>query len=152
MKVERIYTRSIVGTTRACSIEEAARTMRKFHIGALLVMDDEPDSREVVGIVTDRDLVLQAVAEGLVPGEVTVGEVMTPEVVAVPEDADLHEALERMRAAGVRRLLVKQADGAPAGILSLDDVVDGLSADLASLAHVVKSERRGETNEYGGVS
>lgn len=151
MKVERIYTRSIVGTKRGCTIEEAARMMRKFHIGALLVMGDEPQARDIVGIVTDRDLVLQAVAEGLAPGEVTVGEVMTPEVVTVAEDADLHEALERMRSAGVRRLLVKEADGTAAGILSLDDVVDGLSADLASLAHVVKNEMRGEANEYDGV-
>jgi CBS domain-containing protein len=61
-------------------------------------------------------------------------------VASVAEDAELNEALERMRAAGVRRLLVTKVGGEPAGIVSLDDAVDGLVAELASLAGLVKKE------------
>jgi predicted transcriptional regulator len=69
---------------------------------------------------------------------------MAPVVASVPEDAELHEALERLRAAGVRRLLVTKTGGEPAGIVSLDDAVDGLVAELASLAGLMKSERSRE--------
>lgn len=151
VKVERIYTRNVVGTTPGATIEEAAAAMRKFHVGTLLVLEDENERGDPVGIITDRDIVLQAVADGLSPKAVFVGEVMTPTVATVSEEADLHEAVERMRAAGVRRLLVTQANGAIAGILSADDIVDGLAADLAGLAHAIKSEIVLETEEYGGV-
>jgi CBS domain-containing protein len=76
---------------------------------------------------------------------------MTPVVASIPEGADVLDALDRMRIEGVRRLLVRQANGAMAGILSSDDVIDGLATDLASLARVVKSGLRREADEYGGV-
>ena len=144
MKVDRVYTRSVVATTRDAPISQAAAVMRKHHVGALLVMGEEPEDAQVIGIVTDRDLALRAVAEGLLPDDVRVCEVMTRDVAAVREDADLRDALERMRKARVRRLVVTRGNGEVAGILSLDDVVDGLAEDLASLARVVKSELSGE--------
>ena len=139
MRVERVYTRDVVATPRTASLEEAARTMRQFHVGTLVVVDTVRGRQEVVGIVTDRDLVVRGLAEGADASHTRVEKVMAPVVASVPEDAELHEALERMRAAGVRRLLVTKAGGEPAGIVSLDDAVDGLVAELASLAGLVKS-------------
>ena len=152
MKIDRLYTRNGVGTSRETSIAEAAAMMRKFHVGTLLVMGEAPEQETVCGIVTDRDIVLQAVADALDPRKVMVGEVMTPVVASIGEGADMLEALERMRIEGVRRLLVRQANGAIAGILSADDVIDGLAADLSSLARVLKGAARREADEYGGVS
>jgi predicted transcriptional regulator len=151
MKIDRIYTRNVVGTARETSIAEAAAMMRKFHVGTLLVMGDAPEQETVIGIVTDRDIVIQAVADALDPRKVSVGEVMTPVVASITEGADVLDALDRMRIEGVRRLLVRQANGAVAGILSADDVIDGLATDLASLARVMKSGLRREADEYGGV-
>lgn len=151
MKVERVFTRNVVGTTRGFTLQQAAAAMRKFHVGTLVVMGDAPLQDEAIGIVTDRDMVLQAMAEGLSPRDVTVGEVMSPMVAKIGEDAELHEALSQMRAGGVRRLLVTQRNGAIAGILSVDDVVDGLATELAMLARVAKSEIDLEADEYGGV-
>jgi CBS domain-containing protein len=144
MKVERVYTRDVVATTRSATLAEAAGTMRKFHVGTLVVLDVVGSRQELAGIVTDRDLVVQGLAEGLDARKATVGQVMSPVVASVPEDAELHEALERMRAAGVRRLLVTKPTGEPAGIVSLDDAVDGLVAELASLAGLMKNELRRE--------
>lgn len=140
MKVERVYTRDVVAAARSASLVEAARTMRKFHVGTLVVVDAVNGRQEVAGIVTDRDLVVRGLAEGLDARRATVDKVMAPVVASVPEDAELHEALERMRAAGVRRLLVTKPTGEPAGIVSLDDAVDGLVAELASLAGLMKNE------------
>jgi CBS domain-containing protein len=63
---------------------------------------------------------------------------MTPVIATVHEGADTQEALETMRTHGVRRLLVVGENGAMRGILSIDDVVDGLSADLVAAAAVLK--------------
>ena len=141
MKVERVYTRSIVGVPRSSDLRNAASLMHKYHVGALLVTADDPDDFTVEGLVTDRDIVVQAVAMDLAPGEVTVGDVMTPVVATIGEQADLHEALEMMRGAGIRRLVVTDADNRIAGFLSLDDVLDGMAAEFASLAGLIKNER-----------
>jgi CBS domain-containing protein len=124
--------------------------MRRFHVGSLLVLEAADPHPEVVGIVTDRDLVMLALAEGLNAHKVTVDKVMSPVVASVPESADVLEAIERMRAAGVRRLLVTAEKGTPAGILSIDDIVDGLSAELASAAALMKSEIGRERAELNG--
>lgn len=141
MKVERVYTRSIVCTPRTASIQEAAQTMRKHHVGALVVYEMDGRRPEVAGIVTDRDLVVLSLAEGLNARAMAVEAVMTPVVASVREDADILEALERMRAAGVRRLLVKSAEGEPTGIVSIDDLVDGLATEMASAAALMKNDR-----------
>ena len=148
MKVERIYTRIVVGISRSDTLQVAAATMRRFHVGALLVVDSNDKRPEVVGIITDRDLVMLGLADGLDP-KLAVGKLMTPVVVSVPETADVLEALDRMRDGGFRRLLVTTPLGDPAGILSIDDIVDGLAAELASAAALMKAEVRREKSEYG---
>jgi signal-transduction protein with cAMP-binding, CBS, and nucleotidyltransferase domain len=148
VKVDRVYTRSVVATPRTSSIQDAAAAMRRFHVGSLVVTEGGKDVAEVVGIVTDRDLVLQALADGLDARRVAVDKVMAPVVASVAEDADLMEALGRMRAAGVRRLLVTK-EGKPAGILSLDDVLDGLVAELSGVVALMRMEIGREAADYG---
>ncbi len=144
MKIERVYTRTAVTTRRSTSAREAAGLMRRFHVGALLVTEE---GGALAGILTDRDLVLRVMAEGLDPGEVAVERIMASVVGAVPEDTDVYDALERMRGAGVRRLVVTR-DGNAAGIVSLDDIAQGLGAELSTLAALMKSEIRREAEEY----
>ena len=146
MKIERLYTRRIMAARRSSPIAEAAATMQRFGVGSLLVMEDGPGAKPV-GIVTDRDLAIQ----GFASESSQVGSVMTPIVATVREEADVHEALEIMRAHGVRRLLVTSGDGALRGILSIDDVVDGLSADLAAAAAVLKGEVKRDAAGLGDV-
>ena len=140
MRVDRVYTRKIVGTPKSATLAEAAELMRVHHVGALLVTADPPEEANAIGFVTDRDVVLQAISRGLDPRELSVGAVMTPVVGTISEKADLHEALEMMRGAGVRRLVVTHGEGQVVGILSLDDVIDGIAADMSSLTALVKSE------------
>jgi CBS domain-containing protein len=147
MKIARLYTRRIVGTTRSAPLAEAAAALQRFQVGTLLVMEDPPAFGAPIGIVTDRDIALQ----GFASEACTVGAVMTPVVATVPESADIHEALELMRAHGVRRLVVANAEGGLCGILSIDDVVDGLSADLVAAAAVLKGEVRRDAAGLGEV-
>jgi len=146
MKVDRVYTRKVMATTRSTSLAEAAAAMRRYGVGSLLVMEDGGAGRPV-GIVTDRDLAL----EGFAAESCTAGAAMTPVIATVKADADLHEALELMRAHGVRRLVVTTGDGEITGILSIDDIVDGLSADLAAAAAVLKGEVKRDAAGLGDV-
>lgn len=146
MKVERVYTRRVMATTRSTTLAEAAATMSRFQVGSLLVMDDNRSGMPV-GIVTDRDIALQ----GFASESMTVGSAMTPVLATVHESADVHEALETMRSHGVRRLIVTGHKGEVLGILSVDDVVDGLSADLAAAAAVLRGELRRDSAGLGEV-
>jgi signal-transduction protein with cAMP-binding, CBS, and nucleotidyltransferase domain len=150
MKVERVYTRSAVTTDRKACIRDAAEAMRRFHVGSLIVTEEARDGTEVVGIVTDRDLVVQALADALDARKVAVEKVMAPVVASVPEEADLLDALGRMRAAGVRRLLVTKGWGKPAGVLSIDDVLDGLVTELTDVVALMKGGIRRESADFEG--
>ena len=148
MRVDRIYTRKLLATTRSASISEAAAAMRRFRVGALLVMEDgSGGGGTAVGIVTDRDLAL----EGFASESLTVGAAMTPVVATVHENADVHEALEVMRAHGVRRLVVTNRTGELRGIVSIDDIIDGLSTDLAAAAAVMRGDMKLDSAGLGEV-
>jgi CBS domain-containing protein len=147
MKIARLFTRKIMATTRSAQFAEAAAAMRRYGVGSLLVMEDPPAIGPPIGIVTDRDLALQ----GFASESSLVGSVMTPVVATVLEEADIHEALELMRAHGVRRLVVTATDGGLRGIISIDDIVDGLSADLAAAAAVLKGEIKRDAAGLGDV-
>lgn len=148
MRVERVYTRNVIATTRSSSISEAAAVMRRYRVGALLVVEDGSTGGAFpIGMITDRDLAL----EGFASETLTVGAAMTPVIAAIHEDADVHEALAVMRAHGVRRLIVKDAQDAVCGIVSVDDIIDGLSADLAAAAAVLRGEIRRDSAGLGDV-
>jgi len=136
MKLERLATRSVVSIATSSSLEQAARLMRDRHVGALLVVEDS----RAVGIVTDRDLVLRAAAEGIGPREATVGEVMSRALATLPAGAGVDEALETMRRDGLRRLVLTDERGEPAGIVSLDDIIGAFVEQLAGLRGILATE------------
>ena len=140
MKIDTMLTPAVVRIARSASVEAAARLMRERHVGALLVIDDTPNERRLAGIVTDRDIVLRGVAENLAPRQGTVAQVMTPNIVTIAPGTRVREALDLMRSRGVRRLLVVHPDGTPAGVLSLDDIVDAFGRELGGAGGILRSE------------
>ncbi|MGZ5092141.1 MAG: CBS domain-containing protein [Burkholderiales bacterium] len=129
MNVSRVYTRDVIAIPRSTSLKEAARLMCAHHVGSLVITDDPPLDRRALGIITDRDLVVQAVAAGADPNETAVAGVMTPQLARVAESADAHRALEKMAELGIRRLAVTRDSGEIVGILSFDDLVDGFAVE-----------------------
>ena len=97
---------------------EAARKMRDGDLGALPVMDEE----NVVGMVTDRDLAIRVLAEGLSPDQVQIQDIMTADVLSCSPEDSLDEAAELMAELQVRRLLVMDENKKLVGILSLGDM------------------------------
>ena len=108
------------------SATEAAKVMRDADVGPVLVIEDG----QVRGIVTDRDIVIRAVADGRAPDEVKLGELCSEDVITVDADEDAHQAARLMREHNIRRLPVVD-DGEPIGIVSIGDLAKELDPDSA---------------------
>jgi CBS domain-containing protein len=147
MNVRELYTRNTVSVQTGDDVVTAARLMREKHVGSVVVVEAVPgmNIRRPVGILTDRDIVVTVVAPNANPNEFKVSDVMTPWPVAVKEDDTLSVALGHMRRLGVRRLPVIDDHGSLVGILSLDDVLAGMSGDLQDVADLIANERRMES-------
>lgn len=147
MKAGELCTRETVVAGQAESIEEAARLMREFHVGTLIVVEDTSDRSPPIGILTDRDIVVGAVAVGCdrLP-LLRVGDVMSPNLVTAEEGEDLQPVLDRMRQQGVRRVPVVNSRGGLEGILSLDDVLDYLYREIKEVVETITKEQTREKN------
>jgi CBS domain-containing protein len=116
----------------SATVADAAREMRDGDVGAVVVVDNG----KVAGIITDRDIAVRVVAEGLDPDATGVGEVGTMDPVTLTVDQTVDDAIRLVREQDVRRIIVVQ-DGRPAGIVSLGDLAierdtDSALADIAS--------------------
>lgn len=140
MRISECCNRDVVVTGRDTGVIEAARLMRRHHVGSLVVVESEAGRNRPVGIVTDRDLVVEVLAQEALTAELRVDDVMSGELVTVREDALLWEALDRMRTLGIRRMPVIGEDGALVGILTLDDVIELLAEAIGSVAALIKHE------------
>jgi CBS domain-containing protein len=143
--VGEICNREVVVAMPETPIAEAAKLMRQYHVGTLVVVEEVDGSRRIpVGIVTDRDIVVEIVAPGLDPAVITVGDIATPELVTARENEGLLETIEIMRHRGVRRLPIVGAEGELVGIVSVDDILETLAEQLGDLARIVERERARE--------
>lgn len=140
MLINEVFTSAVVRTSISTTLQDAAKLMRRQHVGALVVTDEGLERDRPLGIVTDRDIVIKAVAEGLSVQQATVGEIMTQALATVLRTDSLQQALELMRTRGVRRLAVAEPNGELAGILSMDDIVDRLAADVGAMHGVLGNE------------
>lgn len=129
MKLPDVMTYGVRTASVGDTVREVAEVMRELDVGSLPVCDGE----RLVGMVTDRDIVIRVVARGL-PADTSVCEAMTSEVDCCFEDDDLHEVADRMARAQLRRLPVVDRDRQLIGIVALGD-----------LARLDKPSRTGET-------
>ncbi|MDQ3894690.1 MAG: CBS domain-containing protein [Actinomycetota bacterium] len=130
--VEEIMTRDPRTVNASDTLVDAARAMNEADIGDVVVVDNG----DVKGIVTDRDIVVRAIAEGRDPQSTSVGDVCTTGIESIEPGASVDDALRKMREADIRRLPVVQ-DGRPVGIISLGDLAverepDSTLADISA--------------------
>lgn len=144
MPISEICNREVVIVQRDNTVREAAQLMRQHHVGDVVVVEDRGKVRVPVGIVTDRDLVVEIMAPAIDQAVITVGDIMVSELATVKENAGVSETIEYMRAKGIRRVPVVDRNGGLVGILTLDDLLELLSEELLSLAKLVKHEQKKE--------
>ena len=141
MRVSDFCIRNVVQCTRDASALELSQLMRESHVGDVVVVDQPNGKKIAVGIVTDRDLVIEVMAKERDPALVTAKDLMGRELVTVGEGNDVYETAELMRDRGVRRTPVVDDQGGLVGIVTLDDLLRIIGEQLALLARVIARER-----------
>lgn len=147
MSIKTLCTRDIVVVGRDDSVAQAAALMRENHVGDVLVVEKKHDVMVPVGIVTDRDVVVEIVAPGLDPKVITVGDIMLPVIFTIDENAGIFDAIRTMSDKGVRRLPVIKKDGSLTGIITLDDLLLLMSREFCSFAKLLNKEQQTEAEK-----
>jgi CBS domain-containing protein len=144
MSVGEYCNREIVVIGKSESVREAVNLMRSHHVGDVVVVDKEGGEPMPLGILTDRDIVLEILAEDVDLEAVNVGDVMSYELVTVNEDDELMDAINIMKGKGVRRLPVVNKTGALVGILAVDDVIELVAEQLTDIVMLIARESNRE--------
>jgi CBS domain-containing protein len=122
------------------TVEKAARTMRDHRVGCLVVTR----AGRPAGLVTDRDIVVRAIAEGRDATRTPIGEFVTYEPVTVSVHETIEIAAQRMRRRGVRRLPLVDEDGVAVGIVTADDLLVLLGGEIAAVCEGIENRREVE--------
>lgn len=120
--------------------------MKKYHVGCLVVVEELGEDRIPIALVTDRDLVVKGMAEA--PSDLEtmhVARVMSEQLVTARDTERMYDVRKKMRARGVRRIPVVDAEGRLQGIIAFDDMVEWMAQELTDLAQLVSLEQEHES-------
>jgi len=145
MKIGECCNREVLIAEKQTEILETARLMKKHHVGDLVIVEKRNGATRPVGILTDRDLVVEVMAQEVPPNEVTAADVMSLEIVTVREEEGVWETLESMRDQGVRRMPVVDQDGSLVGLVTMDDLLELFTEALDNMTQLIKGEVRRES-------
>lgn len=134
----KICTKPVVTATAQMTVDQAARAMRSKNVGALVIVN----AGRPVGMLTDRDIVVEVVARGMDPKEVRVGDVMVKKPVTIRQDLGIFDAARTFAKTGVRRLPVVTASGVLVGVITMDDVVMLLGNEMGHMAGALSAGLR----------
>jgi len=144
MLLNEICTPDVVYCGADSTALAAARLMRERHVGDVVIVDEPTGDQTPIGLVTDRDIVVEVIAKEQDPAKVTVREIMRTPVVVAHATEDVSAAIERMKAHGVRRIPVMGESQRLVGILCLDDLLKQMVADASALVDIVSHEQSRE--------
>lgn len=150
MSISALCNREVIIIGREASIPEAAKLMRGYHVGDLVVVVEKAGLRLPVGILSDRDIVVEVLAQEVEPAAVSVGDIMSTDLVTAREEEDLLDVARRMKLRGVRRVPVVDDRGTLVGILAADDLVELISEQLGDLVGLINAELRHEREKRSG--
>jgi CBS domain-containing protein len=144
MSVGDICNREVVVANRGDSVLMAAQLMREHHVGDVVIVDRRNDQIIPVGILTDRDIVLELVAKLVDVQSVTVADAMSGDLLLAKENDSVTNLVELMQNKGVRRVPVVDDKGTLVGIVAVDDLVDLMAEQLSTLVGLIRREARHE--------
>lgn len=137
--------REVVVISKTEPVSEAVSLMRKHHVGDVVVIEQTKQGAIPVGILTDRDIVLEILAEDVDLGSVSIGDVMSYELITVTENATLIDTVKLMRQHGIRRIPVVNDSGILEGLLSVDDLLELLAEQLNDIVALISKEQSSES-------
>jgi len=143
MLLKEVCTPDVVCCSAQTSALEAARLMRHMHVGDLVVVDDPQEEGIPLGVITDRDLVVEVLGNERDPAATIVGSLMHTPVVIAQESEDTSQLIERMRTHGIRRVPVVDQQGGVVGIITVNDLLRLFVTDASALLDIMaKGQRR----------
>jgi CBS domain-containing protein len=134
----RVCTKPVVTASANMTVAEAARAMRTKNVGALVVVN----AGRPLGMITDRDIAMDVVAQGKDPDAVRVGDVMRKKPVTIREDMGILDAVRTFAKTGVRRLPVVTKTGTLVGVIAMDDLVMLLGNEMGHMAAALSAGLR----------
>ncbi len=144
MTAGEICNREVVICRPDDSIQEVAKLMRDQHVGDVIVAEESGNGLTPIGILTDRDIVIELLAEEIDINSVTVADVMSNKLITVKEDNAFLTTIELMRDKGIRRIPVVDRQGELVGIIAVDDLIELIAEQLTDLARLFGRELRYE--------
>lgn len=144
MNAGSVCKRGVVTVAPTDDLVAAAHVMREKHVGYLIVSESTVHNRRVIGVLTDRDIVVAVLAQEVDAHALKVGDVMTRNPLIIDEGQSIEAVLRHMREAGVRRVPVVDRSGALTGVLSIDDVLEQIADQLINIAGSIRNEQRME--------
>jgi CBS domain-containing protein len=144
MSIGELCNRDVVITQKDSSVQAAAQLMRTHHVGDLVVVEERDDRRVPIGILTDRDIVIEVIAEKVDIEAVAIEDVMSFDLITVQEDDDIFDTIELMRTKGIRRVPIVDSQGGLVGILAVDDLIDVVAEMLWDVAGLIVQEQKRE--------
>ena len=136
MTVGKFCNREVIIAEKDSTVFEVAKLMRNHHVGDVIVVSTSGDRTKPIGILTDRDIVIEVIAADVPLDSVSAGDIMSYELVTARESDSIWDTLQHMRAKGVRRVPVVNDAGGLEGILSIDDLLELFAEELNLLAKV----------------
>lgn len=146
MPIGEVCSRDVVFAERALPLREAAKLMRRYHIGDLIVVERRDGALLPIGIVTDRDIVIEVIAKDINLDELAVGDLMSRELITVREQDGIYETIQLMRASSIRRVPIVNSDGMLIGIVSMDDLLEMIAEEMTELTRIPAREREIEAS------
>lgn len=134
MKIASICQRNVRRASGDTTLRAAAAQMKQENVGMLVVVDE---NGRIEGVVTDRDLVVRALSDGRDPARTRLADVMTRHPRTLSAEASLEDALAAMQTLGIRRMPIVDPQGELLGVLSVDDVVGRVAAELDGFARIL---------------
>jgi CBS domain-containing protein len=143
MLMRDVLNSDVVCCEATTTAAEAANLMRERHVGDIVVLAQGPDARTPIGLITDRDLVVEVMAKGVDPSGIQVSRFMRTPVVIAHETEEAELVIERMRLNGVRRIPVLDQSGL-VGIVTMNDLLCALNADMSNMLGILQQSKRNE--------
>jgi CBS domain-containing protein len=143
MPISDLCSRSLICVEPGASLHCAARVMKKHHVGDVVVVEQNGKDRPV-GILTDRDIVLNVVAENR-PTSGRVDEFMSKDIVTVNQSEGIAAVIDKMEREGVRRVIVMDDEGNACGLVSCDDLIQLLAREMHGIGRLVEKQLQGDT-------